>query len=348
MTQSGLVRKWASMGLHSLRDSGMNHRTACIIATCAFLGSATSTAEEQPAVVENLRVTILSTMMTQIGVGEWGFAALIETDGNRILFDTGQRPDTVQLNAASMKIDLSDVEEVVLSHNHGDHTGGLVTLRQDLAAQNESAMSTAHVAPGIFWERPGTPPTWSMAPKKAQYESSGGRFVTHESAIEIHPGIWLTGPIPRVHPEKNYGVRVNGEHRTGTVISPSGEIKDDIPESMSLVINTRKGLVVISGCGHAGLINTLEFAKKITGVENIHAAIGGFHLLQASDTEIEWTAQKLLELRTDNFMGAHCTGLEPVYRLRELVNLDRSSAVVGATGASFTLSDGIDPLSLAR
>ena len=71
-------------------------------------------------------------------------------------------------------------------------------------------------------------------------------------------------------------------------------------------------------------------------------------VLQASDADLEWTANKLVDLEVGNFVGAHCTGLEPVYRLRGLANLDRSTAVVGATGATFTLADGIEPLSLAR
>ena len=209
-------------------------------------------------------------------------------------------------------------------------------------------MSIAHVGRGIFWERPGTGPEWAIGPRKTEFEASGGRFVEHERAVEIRPGVWLTGPVPRTHAEKNYGIRIDGTLRTGQVATPDGVVDDNIPESMSLVINTPKGLVVISGCGHAGMINTLEFAVKITGQERIHAAIGGFHLLNASDSELEWTAAKLLDLDLDNFVGAHCTGLEPVYRLRELVNLDRSTAVVGATGATFTLTDGIDALSLAR
>ncbi|NNE36033.1 MAG: MBL fold metallo-hydrolase [Rhodothermales bacterium] len=298
--------------------------------------------------VKDLKITILSTMMTQIGVGEWGFSALIEADGHRMLFDTGLRPDTVLLNATSMRVDLTNVEEVVLSHNHGDHTGGLVRLRQELAANNERALRVAHVAPAIFWERPGSNAEWAMAPKKEAFEAEGGTFVEHEEATEIHPGIWLTGPVPRPHPEKNYGFWVGGEHRVGEVRSPDGLIDDDVPESMSMVINTEKGLVVISGCGHAGLINTLEHAADVTGTEEIHAAIGGFHLLQASDANLEWTANKLVNLGVENLVGAHCTGLEPVYRLRELVNLDRSTAVVGATGASFTLAEGIEALSLAR
>lgn len=322
-------------------------RTSLTMLFLALL-SAPVPAVEEPYQVKDLKITILSTMMTQVGVGEWGFSALVEADGHRILFDTGLRPDTVLLNARSMRIDLSNVEEVMLSHNHGDHTGGLVRLRQELAAENERAIRLAHVAPGIFWERPGSSPEWAMAPKREGFEAEGGTFIEYEEATEIHPGIWLTGPVPRHHPEKNYGFWVDGEHKVGKVQSPDSLTDDNVPESMSMIINTEKGLVVISGCGHAGLVNTLEHAADVTGTDKIHAAIGGFHLLQASDTNLVWTAKKLVNLGVENIVGAHCTGLEPVYRLRELANLDRSTAVVGATGASFTLADGIEPLSLAR
>ncbi len=206
-------------------------------------------ADDQSYRVKDLKITILSTMMTQVGVGEWGFSALIEADGHRILFDTGSRPDTVLQNARTLRVDLSDVEDVVLSHNHGDHTGGLVRLRQELVAENERALHVAHVAPAIFWERPGASPEWAMGPKKEAFEAEGGIFVEHEEATEIHPGIWVTGPVPRRYAEKNYGSWVEGEHRVGEVLSPDGLIDDDVPESMSMVINTEKGLVVVSGCG---------------------------------------------------------------------------------------------------
>ena len=94
-------------------------RTSLALFALALL-SASVVADDEPYRVKDLKITILSTMMTQVGVGEWGFSALVEADGHRILFDTGMRPDTVLLNARSMRINLSDVEEVVLSHNHGD------------------------------------------------------------------------------------------------------------------------------------------------------------------------------------------------------------------------------------
>ena len=103
--------------------------------------------------VASLKITILSTMLADRGMGEWGFSVLVEADGHRILFDTGMHPETVLDNARDLGIDLSDVTDVVLSHHHGDHTGGLVELRQELSKQSPAAMSRIHVAPGIFLSR---------------------------------------------------------------------------------------------------------------------------------------------------------------------------------------------------
>ena len=95
-----------------------------------------------PHQVRALRVTVLSTMLTDhTGIGEWGFAALVEVDGRRLLFDTGERPETVLQNARELGIDLSSVTDIVLSHHHADHAGGLMTLRKALAKQNPAALS---------------------------------------------------------------------------------------------------------------------------------------------------------------------------------------------------------------
>jgi len=304
--------------------------------------------EREPYQVKSLKITILSTMLTQQGIGEWGFAALVEADDHRILFDTGNRPNTVLLNAKTLNVDLSDVQEVVLTHNHGDHTGGLETLRREYRKINPEALSVAHVGQGIFWERPNRRNRVTMTDRRETYKSLGGSVVEHAEPSEIYPGIWLTGPVPRTHPEKNYGNPFEADGPAGQVHSPEGWVEDNIPESMSMVINTPKGLVVISGCGHAGMINTLEYARNIVGPSDIHAAIGGFHLLHGSDEHLSWTAEKLVNLGLENFVGAHCTGIEPVYRLRQLTSLDRSSSVVGAIGATFSLEYGITPLSLAH
>jgi 7,8-dihydropterin-6-yl-methyl-4-(beta-D-ribofuranosyl)aminobenzene 5'-phosphate synthase len=298
----------------------------------------------QPA--KSVKVTVLSTMLAgnpNGGIGEWGFAALVEVDGRRLLVDTGARAETVLKNAGELRVDLSDVTDVVLTHNHLDHTGGLVTLRQEVSKKNPRALSRAHVGKGIFSPRPAADGSDGngLSRFKAAFEGLGGVFAEHSGPAEILPGVWLTGPVPRVHPERNWG-------GVGQVKTADGLVEDTIPEDSSVVIATAHGLIVVSGCGHAGMINTLEYARKVAGGAQVLAAIGGFHLFAASDATLEWTAGRLRAAGLRHLLGAHCTGIDAVYRLRSLLALPRESAVVGAVGATFTLGKGIDPLLLAR
>src|SRR5438477_1639933 len=119
------------------------------------VGTAQTVARPAHTQVKALKVTILSTMLADRGIGEWGFAALVESDGHRILVDTGARPETVLSNARELNVDLSDVKEVILTHNHEDHVGGLMTLRREYMKKNPDALSVAHVGKGIFYSRPG-------------------------------------------------------------------------------------------------------------------------------------------------------------------------------------------------
>ncbi len=294
--------------------------------------------------VRSLRVQVLSTMLTSDeGIGEWGFAAVVEADGQRILFDTGARPDTVLSNAKELGVDLSNITGVILSHNHSDHTGGLMTLRQAMLAKNPAALSQAYAGKGIFAARRSDKgkPLEFMATLKRGYEASGGHFTEYDHPVELWNGVWLTGPVPRKYPERNWSGRTQ-------IQTSDGWQEDTIPEDTSLVINTAQGLVVVSGCGHAGIVNTLEYARAKVRNAPIHAAIGGFHLYQLDDEKLKWTAAKLREFELGNFLGAHCTGIEAVYRIRELTGLGRKHCSVGAVGAVYDLDKGLDPGSIAR
>lgn len=293
--------------------------------------------------VHTLKVTILSTMLADQGIGEWGFAALVEADGHQVLVDTGARPQTVLQNARELGVDLTSVNEVILTHNHSDHVGGLVTLRAALMKTNPSALSRAHVAKGIFYSRPsakGGEDNQMIAIRK-EYEATGGVFVEHEHAAEIFPGAWLTGPVPRPYPERNWSV-------SGKVLTPAGLVEDTIPEDQSLVLNTPQGLVLLTGCGHAGIVNTLTFAQSEFPAVPVLAVLGGLHLFAATDTQLDWTADKLKGFGLSYLLGAHCTGIESVYQIRERLGLPRHSAVVGAVGATFVLGEGIHPGLIAQ
>jgi 7,8-dihydropterin-6-yl-methyl-4-(beta-D-ribofuranosyl)aminobenzene 5'-phosphate synthase len=294
--------------------------------------------------VATLKITILSTMLADQGMGEWGFSALVEADGRRILFDTGLRPETVLQNARDLGIDLSGVTDVVLSHHHGDHTGGLLELRRELSKQSPAAMSRIHVAPGIFLSRRHAGSEAEVNPTialKSAMEATGAVFMEHGKPEEIFPGVWLTGPVPRPNPERYWG-------QPESIVTANGLVPDSIPEDMSLLIDTDRGFVVVAGCGHAGTINTVQDARRILGAEPAYAIIGGLHLFAASDSALAWTANRLRSAHLGYLLGAHCTGIEAVFRIRELAALDRKRAVVAAVGSSFDASKGIDPLSLAQ
>jgi 7,8-dihydropterin-6-yl-methyl-4-(beta-D-ribofuranosyl)aminobenzene 5'-phosphate synthase len=282
------------------------------------------------------------------GIGEWGFAAVLEVDGRRLLIDTGARAETVLKNASELKVDLASITDLAITHNHADHTGGLLTLRRALARQNPQALSRVHVPKGIFYPRPMAEGRDGngLLPLKAEYEATGGVFIEHAGPTVLMPGVTMLGPVPRVHPERNWGSPRGGP--AGRVQTTEGLVEDTVPEDTSIVIDTAEGLVLISGCGHAGIINSMEFARQAVRSAPVVAVIGGFHLFAASDETLAWTAGKLKEFGVRYLLGAHCTGIDAVYQLRQRAGLTRATAVVGAVGASYTHGTGIDATALAR
>lgn len=290
----------------------------------------------------HLKITVLSTMLTDFyGIGEWGFAALVEVDGRKILFDTGARPETVLNNSKELGIDLSQVEDVFLSHNHWDHVGGLLTLRTELSKINPNALSKVHVGKGIFLSRPRQEKERNIMIRiREEYESSGGQIVIYDTPIEFLRGIWFTGPIPRNYSERNWSD--NGRTQIGQELT-----EDNIPEDQAMVINTQKGWVVITGCGHAGIINTMAAARQIID-QPIQLALGGFHLFAATDEHIQWTGEKMKEMELKELVGAHCTGINSVFLLREFLKMNRKSAVVGTVGTTYDIIQGISPGVISR
>ena len=132
--------------------------------------------------------------------------------------------------------------------------------------------------------------------------------------------------------------------------TPAGWVEDNVPEDQALVFDTDKGLVVLLGCGHAGIINTLDYARTIVRPARIHAVVGGSsHLFAASDETLDWTAKKLAGFGFWTiFSQAIALGIEPVFRFRSALGLDRGHAVVAAVGSYFDLREGINPRTIAR
>lgn len=312
----------------------------------SILGFTTNSQAQSPEV----KITVLSTMVvgnrsSEVTYGEWGFSALVEVNGKRILFDTGRTPGLVLDNAKKLGIDLSDIEDVVLSHFHHDHTGGLMYMRKELIKKNPKALSRIHVNKGFFYPRllPDGRHWNSKYPRftREEYEQTGGEIIIYDEETELLPGVWLSGPVARTTDEKSRG---------GTVKMDMGNgwIEDIIPDSLSLFIETEDGTIILSGCGHAGIINITREAADVMKTPKLHAIIGGFHLVDQSDERLIWTADELQKGSLDYFIGAHCTGLEATFLMRGQLGLSRQNMVNGAVGSNFTFGEGIYSPIIAR
>jgi len=287
----------------------------------------------QNSKIKDFKITILSTMLSDSHIGEWGFSAMIEADGKRILFDAGSRENTVVQNAKELNINLDNIDNIYLSHNHKDHTGGLITLKKEYP----NSFKNAHVGEGIFYSRPNSEGDDNyILSNKNTLENLGIKFISHKNPTQLIPGLWTTGQVPRKYDEKNW----SGVNK---MIDSKGNIVEDIiPEDQSLFFDTENGIVLISGCGHAGLANTLDYVQKIIPGRPIYKIIGGFHLLKLNNDKLEWTAKKMREAGVNYFVGAHCTGLNSTYSIRNFLGLTSESALVGSVGTVIT-AKGIFP-----
>ncbi len=303
-------------------------------------------APNAPAKVDDVRVTILSSNLASGStVGEWGLSALVEAEGRCVLFDAGRYPDTVLRNAEVLEVDLSCVTDVVLSHFHSDHTTGVMPLLDALRPEHPDAIRRVHVARGFFLPRrvpsmTGDAEFNGMIEAGEKLEAAGVEFVVHDGPEEIAPGVWVTGPVARPYPEKNYPAVV--QVRMG-----DAWVEDYLPESQGLSILTPRGHVVLLGCGHSGVVNMLTHIRSTIADAPIHALMGGLHLFNASDEILGWTADRLREIGVEHLMAGHCTGVEPMFRLRIGLDLTRRTAVVGAVGSRFVYGEGIHPTSIA-
>jgi 7,8-dihydropterin-6-yl-methyl-4-(beta-D-ribofuranosyl)aminobenzene 5'-phosphate synthase len=279
---------------------------------------------------DDVRIRFLSTQLAVAGRGEWGFSAVVEADDVRLLFDTGNLPDTATANAAVLKVSLDGIRDVVLSHWHGDHTGGIESALRSIGG----ASTTIYAHPLIFDEKftRGSPPTQmnALRDRRSGIEAQHAAFDLSADPREIRPGFALTGSVPRTHPRDQKLPDSNLMRRDGTLVV------DTVPDEQSLVINTRDGLVVVTGCGHAGVVNTVEHVRHLFPERPVAAVVGGFHWFASPDADVVDAANELRTMGVARLMGAHCTLVEPIFTVRQH-GWTRESAAIGAVGTDFFL-----------
>jgi 7,8-dihydropterin-6-yl-methyl-4-(beta-D-ribofuranosyl)aminobenzene 5'-phosphate synthase len=263
-------------------------------------------------------------------LAEHGFAALITLQDaeTTILWDAGISSTALMENVERMEIDLTTIDKIALSHGHGDHYAALTDVLQEIAGRPDpqewdkdvtaeeidSWMESLKIPliahPAAFRERWGIDDEEGkkygpdIAPR-AEWEAAGANVILSEGPYQLGPGCWTTGAVPRRSFEKagtpsHIAYRVDDEF-----------IRDYLDDDQSIVINVRdKGLVVVSGCAHSGIVNTVNYAQEISGVDQVWAILGGFHLAPAEDDEIQRTIDEIKNLKPTLIAPSHCTGFK--------------------------------------
>jgi 7,8-dihydropterin-6-yl-methyl-4-(beta-D-ribofuranosyl)aminobenzene 5'-phosphate synthase len=274
---------------------------------------------------------------------ENGIAFLVRTErrgrSRTVLFDTSLTAAVLLHNFRAVGQSPEELTAVVLSHGHPDHHGGLAGLLDSI-----SHAVPVLVHPGAFAPRYLRLPGGDVAPHynyeltAASIESRGGAITANTGPVEVIDGVWATGAIERRVDFERTGEQ--GELDAGLFrLGAGGAIEADaVPDDQALVVNVRgAGLVVLTGCSHAGVINSVEAAREITGVDRVHAVMGGFHLgfpgIPAE--KVERTIAAMVEIGPCFVAPMHCTGMAATARFmaampdRFLLNLAGTTVAFG-------------------
>jgi len=256
-----------------------------------------------------LRITTLSENTANYGfLAEWGLSILVEVDGLRILMDTGLSFSAVH-NAQLMGIDLSTIDRIVLSHGHADHTGGLREVLKIKGEVEVIAHPDIWTAKHVQRDQEGI--QYNGIPfSREELESLGARFNLVREPAHITDHVITTGEIPMLSGYEEIGN--NLFVKEGGALCP-----DPLADDLALTIDTDFGLVVILGCAHRGIVNTLRHAQNLTDKELVYAAIGGTHLFRASEEQVEKTIGDLREMGIQKLGVSHCTGFRAAARLAQ-------------------------------
>jgi 7,8-dihydropterin-6-yl-methyl-4-(beta-D-ribofuranosyl)aminobenzene 5'-phosphate synthase len=261
----------------------------------------------------NTRITILCENLVGrlIGSGEHGFSAFIETDNGNYLFDTGSGRSIVP-NSLTLNMDLKSIKKIFLSHGHYDHTGGLPEVLK------MKGKVDVHAHPHVFLDRIAVLKEEDreikrfvgIRYKKRYLESLGANFVFNTDFVEVEKGFYLTGEVPRQTTFEKPDPRLFSE--------TDGKTTHDLfLDDQSLILDTDKGMVLILGCAHSGMINIINHVINKMGKEKFHTILGGTHLDFLTPEQLEESVKSLKKMEIEKIGVSHCTGMRAAFRLHQ-------------------------------
>lgn len=272
-----------------------------------FVADRDKSAKER-AIIEIRIATLSENTANYRFVAEWGLSILVDVEGLRILVDTGLSFSAMH-NAQLMMIDLSTVDRIVLSHGHADHTGG---LRDVLKIKGEvEVIAHPDIWAAKYVQRDQQGVHYCGIPfSREELGSRGARFNLVREPFYITDNVMTTGEIPMLSGYED--IESNLFVKEDDMLC-----QDPLADDLALVINTDFGLVVVLGCAHRGIVNTLRQAQQLTGKELVYAAIGGTHLFRASKERISRTIADLKNMGIQRLGVSHCTGFNAAAQLAQ-------------------------------
>lgn len=268
--------------------------------------------ESRYGILEALKITVLIEDYAGYDSGlvaQHGTAFLLEARADRghktILFDTGQSASPVLHNMKLLGKNPGSIDMVVLSHCHFDHTGGLVGILETIECRRIPVIAHTSIYRSNFSVKPTFRPV-GMSPESSReaIERNGGELILTDEPLPLMPGAITTGEIKeRVDFEKTPSLSL-------LTLEKGRMVPDLMADDLSLVFILPRGLVIVTGCSHAGITGIIETAVRLTGINQIAAVIGGFHLIDADDDRISRTLEELTVMNLDKIYAGHCTGLK--------------------------------------
>ena len=248
-------------------------------------------------------VTVLVDNMAGGGplLGEWGASFFLETDKHRILIDTGAGQALIG-NARNLNVDLGKTEGIVLSHEHADHTDGLEQALKACGTVDLYLHQTGFET--RYWKEGSTVEPHRLPFSRQQLAQRVRKLVETKEPTIIREGVMVTGQIPRVTDFEDTGVRENA------FLDQSAKTPDPIADDQAIFFRVPEGVVILLGCGHAGLVNTMQYVCQLLGESEIYAVMGGTHLVGASPHRVQQTIAALRRYKVQKVLLSHCTGLD--------------------------------------